>query len=169
MQKYRAAEKDQKKLILLKKKMKTADQTSRAARRSTEKKKKALLLVVESPDSKLIPSGLAPKKLDISNSTNLLESSPIICEILDPTQGLGDVDHNYNKVNDKVFRPIGNQYGGVKNIPPSSSKKVLLPDFEQIITTTALANIVLFLQDEKTSHIILHLASLISSEPIVKM
>ena len=126
--------------------------------------------MVEPPHTKLIASGLAPEILDTSNTTNLRLSSPVICEILHKTQGLitVTVDNNYNKVNDNHLKPIGNQYGGVQNVPPSSSKKVPLPEFEQIITATELANTVLFYQDEKTSQIILDLASLITSEPIVK-
>ena len=153
-----------------KKQLKSADQTSRAARRSTEKKKKALSSVVEPPHTKLIASGLAPEILNTSNTTNLRLSSPVICEILHKAQGLitVTVENNYNKVNDNHLKPIGNQYGGVQNVPPSSSKKVPLPEFEQIITASALASTVLFLQHEQTSRRILDLAYLLSSEPIVK-
>ena len=31
------------------------------------------------------------------------------------------MDHYCNKVNDPNFKPIGNQYGGVQNVPPPSS------------------------------------------------
>ena len=80
--------------------MKTVEQKSRAAKQSIDKKKKEVSTVVESFDSKVIASGLAPEIFDNSNKFDLLVSSPIICEILDPTQGLGAVDHYCNKVND---------------------------------------------------------------------
>ena len=105
-----------------KRKLKTAKRKSPAASRLIDKKKNEASTVAESLDSEVIASGLAPEILDNSKKFDLPVSSPVICKIPDPTYGLGAVDNYCDKVNDILFKPIGNQCGGVQNVPPSSFK-----------------------------------------------